>query len=314
MTPNKKKHRSSSDSPAFGDWRVPVDNPLEAVHMKPTRLLSLKRAHLRTEYLQSAPTSQWIQETMDGIDWHPIRGWQCWLRRALAVLVLLPLSLITVMAVLLQFYHAAPAFEQFSFWLSEPVWFSLLGAVLFVSLKTTRLFDPVLIFIYVVGHEMTHALTVLCSFGRVHDVKIDLSGGYVETESDNLIIALSPYFVPLWMLLWMGVVWLADVIYPFEEANAWFYAGFGFWWSFHLFWTCWVIPREQPDMLENGLLFSMLFIIITNIAVLVGVLACFGAISMTGFWADFKVSAQGAYAFCRDIAQAVCAAVQTLRQ
>lgn len=301
MTDRRNKRASAADSPAYGDWRVAVENPHETMHLKPLPLFSAKRMRLRAEYLQSSAAVP---------DWQPIRGWRRWLRVMIASLVLLPLSLVTVMAVLMQLYHAAPSFGQFSFWLSEPVWYTAFGALLFVALKVFRLSDPVLIWLYVVGHELTHAITVLCSFGRVHAMKVDLSGGYVETESDNLLIALSPYFVPLWMLVWMGIFWLVNTLCPFEGGLAWFYGGFGFWWCFHLYWTCWVIPREQPDMLENGLLFSSLFIIITNIAVLVGVLICFGAISASGFGADFRVCAQESYAFARDMVQWAWAALQ----
>lgn len=305
MNPRRKKQ--SVDSPAFGDWRVAVEKPHESEHLAPLPLFSVKRMHLRAEYLQSAPTSQWIQEAAASAAWRPIRGWRRVLRLIIAYFGLLPLSLITVVSVLLQLHHAAPSFGQVSFWLSEPVWYTLLGSLLFCALKITRLIDPVMVFIYVVGHELTHALAVLCSFGRVQAVKFDLSGGYVETDSDNLFIALSPYFVPLWMLLWMGALWLVNTFYPFAEAPAWFHAGFGFWWCFHLFWTCWVIPREQPDMLENGFLFSMLIIIVTNIAVLLAVLCCFGAISPAGFMADFQACAQESWAMLVDVVRALSA-------
>lgn len=310
MSPRPRKHRPATDSPAYGDWRVPVDKPHETVHLAPLPLFSAKRMHLRAEYLQSAPTSQWIQEAAEADDWQPICGWRRAFRLVVACFVLLPLSMITVVAVLLQLQHAVPVLEQVSFWLSEPVWYTLLGVLLFCVLKLTCLLDPMLVFIYVVGHELTHAIAVVCSFGHVRRMKFDLSGGYVETDSDNLFIALSPYFVPLWSMVWMGVVLLANFVCPSDDMHAWFYGGFGFWWSFHLFWTCWVIPREQPDMLENGLLFSMLIIIITNIAVLLCVLCCFGAISLMGFCSDFLACAREAYDMVCDVAKAFLIAIQ----
>ena len=56
---------------------------------------------------------------------------------------------------------------------------------------------------------------------------------YVETDADRLFIALSPYFVPLWMLCWLGGVFVLNYFWPFEAYEAWFYGGLGFWWVFH---------------------------------------------------------------------------------
>ena len=95
----------------------------------------------------------------------------------------------------------------------------------------------------------------------------------------------------------------ADWIVPFESYGAWFYAGFGFWWSFHVYWTMWVIPREQPDLLENGVVFSFLIIMLTNIAALLLVLRCFGVISLHGYWTDFKSCALDIYNFYADVLQ-----------
>ncbi len=250
---------------------------------------------LRVEYLQAVSTQSirtpyWEDE--EDMPVVPIKGWPRFLRLMVALFGLLPLSVVMVFALMLQLYHAAPTVSTPGFWLSEPIWFTLLGAGTFVSLTIARVAEPVLVYVYVLGHELTHAIAAKLCFGHVQAFKIDFDGGFVETDTDNLFIALAPYFVPLWMLCWLGVLWVGNWLFPFAEYLPWFYAGFGFWWSFHIYWTLWVIPREQPDMLENGLLLSMLIIIVMNILLLLIILCCFDVITPAGYLADFVSSAQ----------------------
>ena len=37
-------------------------------------------------------------------------------------------------------------------------------------------------------------------------------------------------------------------------------------WLFHLLWTIWMIPQDQPDLQENGTFFSLVFIVLANCA------------------------------------------------
>ena len=282
------KNHTNKDAREHGDWRIPLEHPEEAEHMPPHPLTMWLRMKLRVEYLQSVPLD-------DGPAIVPISGGARILRLALAWLLLLPLSVVMVYALLRQLYHAGETVGQLSFWTSEPVWYSLLGVATYVALMVVRVVNPILVYVYVLGHELTHALAAKLCMGKVQKLKIDLNGGYVETDADNLFIALSPYFVPLWMCCWLLILWLANLVYPFPEWGAWFYAGGGFWWSFHLYWTVWVIPREQPDMLENGLLFSLLLIMIMNIGILLAVLCCFGVITPAGYGQDFLNAAMQIY-------------------
>ncbi len=281
--------------PEHGDWRLPLDHPEEAEHLPPQPLTVWKKLRLRAEYLQTIPVGNvgLGQTDAAGSDVIPLGGAVRYVRLALAWLVLLPLSVLMVYALLLHLYDAGSStMGQKSFWLSVPVWYSLLGAGAFCSLIVSRIATPVLVYVYVLGHELTHAIAAKLCLGKVQTFKIDLNGGYVETDTDNLFIALSPYFVPLWMCCWLLVLWVANLVYPFPEWEAWFYAGFGFWWSFHLYWTAWVIPREQPDMLENGVLFSLLLIMIMNIGILLAVLYAFGVLSPSAYVRNFLQAAQ----------------------
>ncbi len=165
------------------------------------------------------------------------------IRHAVATLILLPLALITAMSLCDQLAHASGSLNIL---FSIPVWYALMGAAVWVVLGSSRLFTSSLLYLYVLGHELTHALAVICSRGSIHAFKADLDGGYIQTDKNNIFISLSPYFLPLWAMLW-GLVWgVTYLFWPTVTCQALLYSGLGFWWCFHLFWTAWIIPKDQP--------------------------------------------------------------------
>ena len=298
--PSQSSRRSSRRLPSaeFGDWRMPLEKPHEAEHLEPPPMGVFRRLRVHASYLQSLdPVYDYEVE-----DWKPIEG----LKQAVHMtigLCLLPLSVVMVYALLLQLHHATPMVSELAFWQSVPVWFSVLGALVFASVKYFRLIDPILMFLYVLGHELTHALAALLCMGRVRALSVDLDGGFVDTDADNIFVSLAPYFVPLWALLWMATFFVANWIYPFDSYQAWFYAGFGFWLSYHVYWTLWVIPREQPDLLENGVILSFMIILLSNLAGVLLILRAFGLISFEGYAQDFVLAAREIGAAFADLAR-----------
>lgn len=299
------RSRRRTPQPEFGDWRVPLAKPHEAEHLKALPLSVMHRLRAQAAIWQSREP---VYGAVDDADtWQPVHGWKRAVRLSIGLVLLLPISVVMVYALMMQLYHAAPVVSSFDFWQSIPVWYSVLGALVFMSLKYFRLVDAVLMFAYVLGHELTHAVAALMCFGKVQALRVDLDGGYVDTDTDNLFVSLSPYFVPFWMLVWLGVLFVANLLYPFESYLPWFYAGFGFWWSFHVYWTLWIIPREQPDLLENGVVLSFMIIMLTNIVALVLMLRCFGVISFRGYAQDFMNCAREIYLTYAELATWLCA-------
>ncbi len=304
MIPPRQQARSGlhrpTPPPEHGDWRVALSRPEEAEHYRNPPLSMWKKTKLRLEQLENSTSlgELWrhsVNVTYTADDAYgddeplitPISGWRRVLHLLLALL-LLPLSITMVYALALQLYHALPATTANSqFWLSDPIYFSALGTFTFIALIIAKFCTPILVYAYVLGHELTHALTALCFLGRVDVVNVDIEGGYIETDKDNVIIALAPYFVPLWLIVWVLVTSVFYLFFDSADVDPWFFGGCGFWWSFHIFWTMWVIPREQPDLLENGVMFSLLFVVIMNIFILIGILRFFNFISLRGYWQDF---------------------------
>lgn len=294
----KPENRRRSFKKGAGHRRVLMLNKYAGEPAGNSTRRMLRRLRLQTAYLQS---EQPVYYPQDSEYTEELPFWQRTIRLCIGLFLLLPLSVVMVFALLQQLHHAAPVVGSFDFWQSVPVWYSILGMLVFATLKGFRVLDAMLMFLYVAGHELTHALTAWMCFGRVESVSVDLDGGYVDTDKDNLFISLSPYFVPLWMLLWMGLFFVANWIYPFDAYLAWFCAGFGFWWAFHIYWTLWVIPREQPDLLDNGVVLSFMIIMLANVASLVLVLRCFGVISLRGYAQDFVICANEIYTTYRDL-------------
>ena len=138
---------------------------------------------------------------------------------------------------------------------------SLLWSILFFAWRTRAM-----IWLYVAGHELTHALFVLLCRGKVSKVHISSEGGHILTNRNNFIISLSPYFFPFYtaiaILGWTIAEWVIKDAGTLDPL--WLYALIGFTWMFHLTFTIWMIGREQPDVDQNGKLFSFTTIFIAN--------------------------------------------------
>lgn len=125
--------------------------------------------------------------------------------------------------------------------------------------------------IYVAGHEWTHALFVVLCRGRLlGKPTITSRGGHILTDRTNFLISLSPYFFPFYsvvvILLWAMTHWvLAEQTRP---DPVWLYGMLGLTWTFHLAFTLWMLRGEQPDVTQNGRIFSFSVIFSTNVLVL----------------------------------------------
>ncbi|MEO7098739.1 MAG: hypothetical protein ABI162_05215 [Luteolibacter sp.] len=185
-------------------------------------------------------------------------------------LMLLPFCWVTTWTFLSRFSHAT-VYE--GFWHRSEFWYFATGALVMTGWFWSGLLQPFFLYIYVLGHELTHAIFVLIYRGKVTDFHVSADGGYITTNKTNLVIALSPYFVPFWAVI--SAVLYVMVRYFFGFSSEWdraLYAIMGVTWTFHMMWTLWMIPRDQPDLKENGTFLSLVIIYLANLLVLVGLL------------------------------------------
>lgn len=196
------------------------------------------------------------------------------LPRNLLGLPLLPVCWVTLWTLLWQFSRAT--FHQ-GFWQSPEFWHFAIGVLVMIGWFASGLMEEFFLYLYVLGHEVTHAVFVYLCGGRVTGFSVSSAGGYVTTTKTNLLIALSPYFVPFWSVVAvvLYLVLKATVVFSPEWDKA-LYAVLGLTWTFHMVWTLWMIPKDQPDLRENGTLLSLVIILLGNLLVLTALLCVTG--------------------------------------
>ena len=167
------------------------------------------------------------------------------------------------------------------------------GFMLFLVLWICR---AVPLRLYVLGHELTHALCGLC-FGAIPtNLKVGLKGGSVTLTKSNVWITLSPYFFPFWTAV-VGLVALIVryFISPLPFTEAWLFA-VGFTLGLHVCFTLRAILQEQPDLQEYGYVFSYVLIWIFNVAGVIAWIVCTSEVTWSAVWARLVVRSTRAYA------------------
>lgn len=127
---------------------------------------------------------------------------------------------------------------------------------------------PKPMWMYVLGHEFTHVLWAWACGGRLKKFKVTSSGGHVIVTKSNFLIALAPYFFPLYAILVVGTFVIGHLIWDWRQYVAWFHLLLGAAYAFHLTLTWHVLKSRQTDITDQGYLFSAVIIFLGNIAVL----------------------------------------------
>ena len=148
---------------------------------------------------------------------------------------------------------------------------------------------------YVLGHELTHALWALFMGAKVGKMKVGKEGGHVELSKSNFIISLAPYFFPFYtglvIALWYGAGAFFDVT-PYES---WWLVVVGLTWGFHVTFTIYMLSQRQPDVQENGRLFSYVIIYLANLFFVALWMVLIGAPTFAGAWEHLVPEVVGAY-------------------
>lgn len=127
---------------------------------------------------------------------------------------------------------------------------------------------PKPMWVYVFGHELTHALWTWLLGGSVRQFKASASGGHVVVTKTNFIIALAPYFFPLYAVLVVAAFVAGHLIWDWRPYQVWFHLLLGASYGFHITLTWHVLKNSQSDIIDQGCLFSVVTIFLGNIAVL----------------------------------------------
>lgn len=126
--------------------------------------------------------------------------------------------------------------------------------------------------IYVLGHELTHALWSLSFGGKLKKIKVSSGGGHVSITKSNFIVSLAPYFFPLYVFLIIIFFLIMNIFWNLNTYVYIFYFLIGVAYAFHITLTFKILKTRQPDIIKEGYLFSFIIIFLGNvITLLVGI-------------------------------------------
>lgn len=136
------------------------------------------------------------------------------------------------------------------------------GAVLALALM------PKPMLTYVIGHELTHAVCAWLCGGKVKQFQVSDEGGHVVLSKSNFLIALAPYFLPLYAVLVVAVYALGHWLWRWPAGSPWFHLALGAAYGFHVALTWHILGIAQTDVSGQGYLFSATVIYLGNVLVL----------------------------------------------
>jgi hypothetical protein len=123
---------------------------------------------------------------------------------------------------------------------------------------------------YVLGHELTHALWAMMMGARVSGLKVKKTGGQVKTSKTNCLIVLAPYFFPFYAVLFSILFFIAHAIWNLTEYYWVLFFLIGLGWSFHVTFTLMMLLSvRQPDVRSQGVLFSAVVIYLMNLLTII---------------------------------------------
>jgi hypothetical protein len=127
---------------------------------------------------------------------------------------------------------------------------------------------PKPMWIYVFGHELTHALWAWLFGGQIKKMKVTSKGGHVVVTKSNFLIALAPYFFPLYAAIVIVVFVTGHLIWDWHSYFMAFHLFLGAAYAFHVTLTAYILQTRQSDITEEGYLFSATIIFLGNALVL----------------------------------------------
>ncbi len=182
--------------------------------------------------------------------------------RFIGSVLLLPLCV----AVTINFYNGLIEIEN----ISKSGLIFLLGALSY-SIVHLLLFK--LDFLYVLGHELMHAISTIFSGGKIKGIKISGKEGSVKTTSPNFFVILSPYLVPGYTVFVGALYFILSFFINVTKYSEHFIFFIGFTLMFHLSYTAQSMKEKQSDLIRTGYLFSISFIYVVNLIIVFAIMS-----------------------------------------
>ena len=138
---------------------------------------------------------------------------------------------------------------------------------------------------YVLAHELTHAVWGLLLGAKVGKMKVGKNGGHVMLSKSNFLISLAPYFFPFYTGLVIALWYLVGVFWDVSAFESWWLGVVGLTWGFHVTFTVFMLSQTQPDVQENGRLFSYVIIYLANLVAVALWMILIGEPTFRSAWA-----------------------------
>jgi hypothetical protein len=131
---------------------------------------------------------------------------------------------------------------------------------------------PKPMWVYVFGHELTHVLWTWLFGGRVEKFRASSKGGHVVVNRSNFLVALAPYFFPLYAVLVVAAFAVGERFWDLRPYAVWFHLLLGAAYAFHVTLTWHILKSSQSDITDQGYIFSAVVIFLGNVgALLIGI-------------------------------------------
>lgn len=174
---------------------------------------------------------------------------------------------------------------------AEMIWITTLAGVF--TWVLIYFFIPEPKWIYVLGHELTHALWSFPFGGKLKKIRVSSSGGHVSITKSNFLVSLAPYFFPLYAILIVIIFLIGNFFWNWTSYMYLFYFLIGVAYSFHITLTFKILKIKQPDIKGEGYIFSTVIIFLGNMLVLlIGIpllIKNTSVLNSLNFWLDYSI-------------------------
>lgn len=140
----------------------------------------------------------------------------------------------------------------------------ILGALLY-SIVHLLLFR--LDFLYIFGHEGTHAVATFLSGGKARGMKVSSKEGSVKTTTPNFFVILAPYLMPIYTVSIAILYFILSFYIDISSYSGIFIFFIGFTLMMHLVYTAESMRQKQSDLIKTGYFYSISFIYIANLII-----------------------------------------------
>ncbi len=118
---------------------------------------------------------------------------------------------------------------------------------------------------YVFGHELSHLLWAWMLGIPAGRLRISSKGGSVSVARNHFLVTLAPYFFPIYTILVILVRFSVNIFMDTTPYEPFWLGAIGLTWAFHLTFTFSMLKNHQPDIQQEGTLFSYVIIYLFNI-------------------------------------------------